>query len=90
VIAAEVNSTGSPDFDAPLAYTTTNRFLIHGGRSKLRSEEIVGMVVASLLALALIVGALICVARYMQEERSRAAAAEMSEGSVGRYTDAAA
>ena len=48
------------------------------------------MVVASLLALALIVGALICVARYMQEERSRAAAAEMSEGSVGRYTDAAA
>ena len=63
-------------------------FIIHGG-PKLYPKEIVGVVVGSLIAMALIVGALIGVARCMRRRRSRAAVAEASEGIRERYTDVA-
>jgi hypothetical protein len=85
--ALEVNATGHPDPNA-VAYTSSNTFIIHGG-PKLYPKEIVGVVVGSLIAMALIVGALIGVARCMRRRRSRAAAAEASEGIRERYTDVA-
>jgi uncharacterized protein (DUF2062 family) len=85
--AVEVNATGFPDSNA-VAYTSSNRFVIHG-RPKLYPKEIAGVVIGGLVALALIVGAFVGVVRYMRKRRSRAAAAEMAEGSEERYTDAA-
>jgi hypothetical protein len=83
--AVEVNETGFPDFDA-FVYAGTNRFVIHGG-PKFYPKEIARVVIGSFVALALIVGAFIGVAQYMRKRRSRAAAAEMAEGSEERYTD---
>ena len=85
--ALEVNATGHPDPNA-VAYTSSNTFIIHGG-PKHYPKEIVGVVVGSLIAMALIVGALIGVARCMRRRRSRAAVAEASEGIRERYTDVA-
>jgi hypothetical protein len=86
MIAAEVNSTGFPDFNA-FTYTTTNRFLIHGG-PKLRPEEIDGVVVGSIVTLALIIGAFVGVTLYIRERRSCAAAVQVSENTEERYADA--
>jgi hypothetical protein len=85
--ALEVSSTGHPDPNA-VAYTSSNRFVIHGG-SKLYPKEVAGVVVGSLVALGLIVGAFVGMARCSRRRRSRAAAADISGGDGEGYTDAA-
>jgi uncharacterized protein (DUF2062 family) len=84
--ALEVNSTGHSDPNA-VAYTSSNKFVIHGG-PRLYPKEIAGVVVGSVVALGLVVGAFVGVARYMRRRRSRAVAVDASEGNGERYTDA--
>jgi hypothetical protein len=83
--AVEVNETGFPDFDA-FIYAGTNRFIIHGG-PKYYPKEIAKMVIGGFVALALIVGAFVGVARYMRKRRSLAATLGLSDNSEERYTD---
>ena len=83
--SVEFDEHGIPDLDA-FFIASSNKFIIHGG-PKLYPKEIAGVVVSTFVALALIFGASVVVARHMRKRRSMIAA-DLSEGNGERYTDA--
>lgn len=86
--AAVVDKHGIPDPAEAFVIASSNKFVIHGGPG-LYPKEIAGVEIGTLVALALIVGASVAVARYVRKRRSLTVA-ELSEKNNGeRYTDGA-